>query len=377
MDNPARSAACVNWPVLHRKMDGQRLDALVAATPEGTFYLTGMHVELNRWFRDRLALVVVPRTGTPTFIVCNIEERLTRSIAWVDDIRTYVHYVESVGALTQVLEEKGLSQARIGFEERFWSTEFYRRVAESLPKATFVGADAVIDETRTLKMPAEVARLQEAARLSDEAAHAAWTQSRSGTTEHDLAIAMTQEILARGAQSVAQLFLGSGPNTQMIRHRPGGRTLARGDLVVGEFGVVHKGYWSDLCRMGVVGEPSTRQHQLYKVLRDVQRDVISQMKPGVRCNELYALARDAYLKAGADAVLPDIGHSMARARGQEPPVLHELDSTPLEANMVFAVGPSFTAGSEHYQLKDLVGVTESEPTILSDQWDTRELFVFT
>jgi Xaa-Pro aminopeptidase len=128
--------------------------------------------------------------------------------------------------------------------------------------------------------------------------------------------------------------------------------------------------------MGVVGEPSARQREHYRLLRDVQRATIARMKPGVRCGELYAFARDAYLKAGVDDVLPDIGHSMPRARSPEPPVLRASDKTPLEANMVFAVGPSFIAGTDRYSLKDLVQVTDADPVILSDGWDTRELFAF-
>jgi Xaa-Pro aminopeptidase len=376
VDNQARSAAFVNWPVLFREMDGLRLDALVAATPEGTFYLSGIHIELNRWFRDRLALVVVPRNKPAIFIVCNIEEPLVKEVAWIDDIRTYAHYVESVGALAQVLEERGLDRGRVGFEERFWSTAFHRRVSEALPHVTLVGAEDVIDRTRSLKMPAEVALLREAARLSDDAAYAAWTRCRAGTTEHDLAIAMALEILERGAQRVAHLSLGSGANTRIVRNRPGDTKLKSGDLVFSDFGVVHKGYWADLSRMGVVGEPSTRQRGHYQLLRDVQRAAIARMKPGVRCGELYAFARDAYLQAGVDEVLPDIGHSMPRARSPEPPVLQALDKTPLEANMVFAVGPSFIAGPNRYSIKDLVQVTDSDPVILSDRWDTRDLFIF-
>jgi Xaa-Pro aminopeptidase len=67
---------------------------------------------------------------------------------------------------------------------------------------------------------------------------------------------------------------------------------------------------------------------------------------------------------------------MPRARSPEPPVLQALDKTPLEANMVFAVGPSFIAGPDRHSIKDLVQVTDSDPVILSDGWDTRELFIF-
>jgi Xaa-Pro aminopeptidase len=244
-----------------------------------------------------------------------------------------------------------------------------------------VSADDVVDKARARKLPTEVDFLKAAATLSDEAVEAAWKQCHPGVTEYELSIAMTQEMLARGGNRVEHVCIGAGINTHTLRHKPSDKRLERGDLFYADFGVVKNmygsgsGYWSDLCRMGVVGEPSREQRAHYKLLRDVQQAIIARMKPGARCNDLYLFAREAFLQAGVDDVLPNIGHSMARSRAQEKPVLEALDSTALEPNMVFAVGPSFRSGAERYELKDLVLVTDSGPKLLSDRWDTKDLFV--
>lgn len=381
-NNNARSAAFVNWPVLHKEMDRAGLDAIVAAAPDSVFYLAGSYIDCNLMFFDRLAFVVVPRKGHSTFIVCNIEEAVVKSVGWVDDVQTYAQYVESAGKLAAVLKERGLSNGRLGFEEKFFCTKLYWRVQEQLPHATLLAADSVIERAQTRKMPVEISALQETARLADEAAHAAWSHCQQGMTEYEIASAITIEMHARGGNRVDHIYVGSGASTQTIRHKPGAKRLAPGELLLSDFGVVRNqygsgsGYWSDLTRMGVVGEPSARQREQYRILRDVQRAVIARMSPGTRCCDLYAFARDAYTEAGADDVLPRIGHSMPRSHGHELPLLDSLDTTPLEPNMVFAVSPSFRSGTERYEIKDLVLVTESEAKVLSDRWDTNELFGF-
>jgi Xaa-Pro aminopeptidase len=381
MNNAKRSEENVNWQVLYREMDRRELDVFVAAGPESIFYLTGSYIDCNLMFFDRLAFAVVPRNGESTFIVCNIEEAVVRTVSWVDDVQTYAHYIESAGKLVDVLNERGLSAGRIGVEGKFLNARLYDRIRERLPNVTFVEADEVVERARARKMPAEVKMLQDVARLSDEAAYAACRESRAGVTEYDLAIAMTQEMLARGAHRVEHINLGSGPNTHVSRPKPSGKRLEPAELLLVDFGVVKNmygsgsGYWADLCRMGVVGKPSARQRDQYALLRDVQRALIEKMNPGVRCNELYTFARDKYLEAGVDEVLPEIGRSMPRARGHEPPTLDAFDTTTLEPNMVFAVGPSFRSGTERYLIRDLVQVTDSQANILSDRWDTKELFV--
>jgi len=380
-DNPARAAAFINWPVLYAEMDRLKIDSFVAAEPQSIFYLSGSYIDCNIMFFDRLAMVVVPRNGAETFIVCNIEEAVVKTVSWVDDIRTFAQFYESAGKLAEVLEDRGLAHGRIGLEEKFLPVKFYRRLEEKLPHATFVSADDVVDKARARKLPTEVDFLKAAATLSDEAVEAAWKQCHPGVTEYELSIAMTQEMLARGGNRVEHVCIGAGINTHTLRHKPSDKRLERGDLFYADFGVVKNmygsgsGYWSDLCRMGVVGEPSREQRAHYKLLRDVQQAIIARMKPGARCNDLYLFAREAFLQAGVDDVLPNIGHSMARSRAQEKPVLEALDSTALEPNMVFAVGPSFRSGAERYELKDLVLVTDSGPKLLSDRWDTKDLFV--
>jgi Xaa-Pro aminopeptidase len=71
------------------------LDAVVATSPENTLYLTGANILTQRLLPERIALVLWPRAGEPVFIICIIEERLTRQTSRIPDIRTYHEFRES------------------------------------------------------------------------------------------------------------------------------------------------------------------------------------------------------------------------------------------------------------------------------------------
>src|SRR5687768_14726406 len=109
MSKEERRAAFVNWPIVYEGMDAAGLDALVAFSPEGSLYISGSFSPELHFVRDRFGMVVVPREGDPTYIVCNIDEPLARSASWLVDIRTYVEHATSpIDALGAVLEERGL-----------------------------------------------------------------------------------------------------------------------------------------------------------------------------------------------------------------------------------------------------------------------------
>lgn len=122
MTQQVLGAEYVNVKRLEQKMKETGVDTVVAVSPENTYYLSGVFIRTQISVRDRLALVVWPLGGEPTYIVCNIEESLARAHSPIKDIRTYVEFTESpVATLGQVLEDKGLAGARLGIEERFFT----------------------------------------------------------------------------------------------------------------------------------------------------------------------------------------------------------------------------------------------------------------
>jgi Xaa-Pro aminopeptidase len=129
--------------------------------------------------------------------------------------------------------------------------------------------------------------------------------------------------------------------------------------------------------MGVVSKPTPRQRDLYNTLRDVYMKTIDHMRAGVTGGEVFDFAKRLYLERGVDfAWRPHIGHSMAQIRGHDDPMIQPFDRNPLEPGMTIALEPSFRSERERYHIEDLVLITDGAPKILSNWWNTEQIFTF-
>jgi Xaa-Pro aminopeptidase len=377
MDKKERKAALINHQKLWEGMDQAGLDVLVASLPKNTFYLSGCFNQAQAvGISPRLHLVVWPREGPETYIVCNVDEPLSRLVGWIEDVRSYVRFVTSpIEVLVEVLAEKGLSRGRVGIEVKHLPIVHYRELVQRLPGATLVPADAILGRARAIKTPAEIERLQKAAVLTEEAVYTAWKRSHPWDTERDVYKRMIEELKKRGSDHRLDISIGAGENTLIVHHKASFKRLEPGDLLLADNVGFWDHFWSDIARMGVVGGPSQRQRELYRMLWEVQRATIARMRPGVEVRELYNFPHEIYTKRGVDFILPHLGHSMPQTRGHEDPKIQPFEATPLEPNMLLAVEHRIGVGSEHYHLEDLVLVTESGTRLLSNWWNTEELFV--
>jgi Xaa-Pro dipeptidase len=371
----------LNLEILGREMARANLDALVASSPEGSFYLSGFLDDTYLFLRDRLTLVVAHEGRPRTIIVSGIMESAARSMGWIDDIRTYKeHEVSPVETLGEVLEEKELARGRIGLELKWWTVAYYQELLKRLPNAVFTQADDVIQRTQSVKTADEIVRLKRAAQMTDEAVFEAWKQSHPGDTEKQVADRMADGWLRRGAEQTSHLTVASGRNTTITHHKAGSKRLEAGDIVHSDHGAIFDGFWSDLGRLGVVSRPSQRQKDLYKILWDLHQAMIQMARPGIEVREFFRFAKKHCNERGIDftfAENSEIGHSMGQRPGHEAPIVHAFNTTVLEPNMVLALEPMFMTKDEFYHLEDLVHVTDKGPEVLSETgWNLAELFVF-
>lgn len=89
--------------------------------------------------------------------------------------------------LRECLKNRGLLGGRIGFDEKVLpNPTFYDRVTEALPGTEVVLASHLFRRIRMVKTPEEIARMERAAEISDQAWQAAAAAIRVGATENNL-----------------------------------------------------------------------------------------------------------------------------------------------------------------------------------------------
>jgi Xaa-Pro aminopeptidase len=363
-----------NLEALRREVADSGFDAVVAMSPENVPYISGVLLWTQRAIRDRLALVVWPRQGDPTFIVATNEEGYVREKSWIPDIRGYVQHEDSpIEFLAEVLREKGLAAGRLGFEPSFLTADFYAELTKALPEAEFLPCEPLFQRVRMLKTPAELELLTRAALATEHALMATYATVRPGETERSLVARLGANILQAGADTPAFLYLTVGPNTGYAHPDPTDQPVVSGDLIKSDCGGFFSGYYSDIGRTAVVGRASPERRSVYQRLMEVHRSTIAAMRPGTPASKVYQVAVEGYRQVEIPFGLPFAGHGLGLYI-HEMPMLSAGDDTPLQPNMVFAVETRVRwPGQEGYHIEDLVVIREQGPEVVTTFMDTAEL----
>jgi Xaa-Pro aminopeptidase len=352
-------------------------DAIVAASPENTWYLSEAVIDTQRSLLERLAVVVWVRGKDPVYIVCTNEEIQARRDSWIDDIRGYVEYQQSpMQLVADALAEGHATRGTVGIEHHFLNAYYYQQLRILCPDARFTEVGPWLDQVRSLKTPEEIRRLEIAAQITDRAIWTAFHEAARGMAERDVGARLTSGLLLGGADMQAFQVLAAGINTCATHHRAGDYVLARGDLMRTDFGGIFPGgYYSDLARTIAVGASSPKQRDTYAVLWEEHERLIGMMRPGITARELYDAHRGRWNERGWPMLRPHIGHGLGIGL-HEFPVLMPSEETPLAPGMVLAIEPNYLdPGREKYHVEDLVLITEGAPRVLSRAGDWSSLFV--
>lgn len=357
-------------------MKDSGLDALIAISPENFAYCTGFVVPSQPLMRWRHAIAIVTADGASTVIAVDMEETTVRGHLPGHDIRVWGEFTDDpMQTLADTLTDLGLASGRIGTEFAYLPAGDHARLAEKLPGAAFEAADTLFDRLRRIKSADEIALLRRLSRIADQAIGGAFDAVRAGSSEMDIAAALTRGVYAEGAEQFKLMIVATGPRSELPNVGPSERVLEAGDICRVEIFPIIGGYHAGVCRTAAVGAPPAAAERIWANLVECKYLVMDMIKPGAGSRAVY----DAFL-ARFDALgLPPIsfvGHGIGLHLHEEP-YLGKYSDTPLEAGMVLGIEPLVYQTGQGFglQLKDMVLVTETGCELLSDTTDTDTLAV--
>jgi Xaa-Pro aminopeptidase len=220
-------------------------------------------------------------------------------------------------------------------------------------------------DVRARKLPAEVARLERAARVTEDAIDRSLELIRPGVTEIDLAHQIAGDIASVGG-SPRFIVVTSGERSALSDAAATGRRIERGDLVRFDIGCVLDGYWADLGRTVVVGDPTEEQRRRYDAVLAGEQAQLDAARPGITGAELFALAVE---RVEAGGIRPYRRHHCGHAIGSEVyerPIIAPGWDQPLEVGMTFCFEtPFYDLGWGGLMVEDTVVITEDGCRLLN------------
>lgn len=377
---------------VQREMELRGFDALWCRLPENVLYLSGY------WPLIGASAILFPLDYDPV-LIAPVDEIDYTSRSWVKEIRTYRFLqLEAVAdanrELSKILKEiacdKGLEEGVIGYEEsyeliaanhvggeaRYPGGPAFNMLRDTLPDATLKDARPSLTRLRMTKTSLEVEMLRKTNEIAGFGFDAAREVLEPGIKESQVAAAVEGRIQARGigyknrerARGFAFVMSGSASADSW---RPfcisTDRQIRKGDIVLIELDTYADGYWSDLTRTFVLGEPSPRQSEIWDTVLLAEQRAIDAIHGGARASEIDAVARSTIEDKGyGKYFLHQLGHGVGLAF-HEPPTLHPTSKDILLAGMTHAVEPSICiAGWGGMRVEDNVLVTEKKAMPLSD-----------
>jgi methionyl aminopeptidase len=209
-----------------------------------------------------------------------------------------------------------------------------------------------------IKSRSEVERMRRASGIVAEILAELEEMVQPGVTTAALDAAAEERIVRLGAKpafknyrvgdSIFPAVLCTSINEEIVHGIPSGRTLAEGDIIGLDFGVIYEGYYADSAVTVPVGRVDPRSERLIATTQRCLSAAIEQLHPGHRIGDVGAAVQAIAEAAGYGVVRDFVGHGIGRALHEDPQVPNfgiAGRGRSLKPGMVLAVEPMINEGS--------------------------------
>jgi Xaa-Pro aminopeptidase len=238
------------------------------------------------------------------------------------------------------------------------------RLESALDSVSFQDADELSLNLRRCKTSEELARLSEAASITERAIEASMQTIVPGTTEQEIVARLAYEIRRQGGDLAFPPMALTGGLNPVIFRPPTTDHLRDGMCVMIDVGAEYEGYQADIARTFVLGHPGVELRRAFDAVRTAHEAILESARPGVPCRALHVAGAEVLQRAGYD-IRHRMGHGVGLATSFEWPSL-DTEDAPLEEGMTLAIEPAvYVRELGSIKLEDMIHITSSGYSFLS------------
>jgi Xaa-Pro aminopeptidase len=276
----------------------------------------------------------------------------------------------AVAAVEWLAAQAGVEMA--GFDPARTTVAELARLKAALPshlRRTFLSSLAapLVEPLRCVKDEDELALMAEAAllgcKLFDHILHVI----RPGIREIEIAAELEHQARLLGAEGMSfETIVASGVRSALPHGRATTAPLPRRGFLTMDFGVILKGYCSDMTRTVYLGTPKSNERSAYNAVLEAQETALAAVSSGASCAEVDEAARGVLRREGlAEAFSHSTGHGVG-LEIHESPRIGAGQTTRLQPGMVITIEPGiYLAGQFGIRIEDTVAVTRTGGQVLT------------
>lgn len=228
----------------------------------------------------------------------------------------------------------------------------------------------IASDMRSIKTPAEIAAIKRASRIASEGVISVIQNTEPGLYEYQLEATHDYVMKSHGLKSTQfKTILASGKNTTILHYLDNNQLVLENDLILMDIDVEVDAYHCDFTRVFPAnGKFSPRQKEVYSAVLDVQKQLLSTLKPGITYGDFNELSKTLLAEACDQLGLFKQGqrledyyfHNVGHAIGLDTHDVGELhEETVLQEGMVLTVEPGLYIPEENIgvRIEDIVALT--------------------
>ncbi len=338
------------------------IDAILLEPGSAMLYFTGI-----RWWRsERMTAVVIPAKGDIAIVTPFFEEPSVReSMTFGDDVRPWHEHESPFAHVNAILNDRGIAGGKIGLENtvRYFIVDGLKRDAHT---HEIVSAEPITRGCRMYKSAHEIELMRKANEVTLTAYRHVWDTLEVGMTPDDVNAKMSAAQKALGGSGIwnmallneASAFPHGSEQPQEVRN---------GSVVLMDCGCSVHGYQSDISRTFVYGEATTRQREVWNLVRAGQQIAMETATIGTAAGKVDDAVRKLYEAKGfgpgyATPGLPHrTGHGIGMDGHESVNFVHG-ETEKLASGMCFSNEPGiYIMGEFGVRLEDCIYMTDSGP----------------
>jgi Xaa-Pro aminopeptidase len=245
-----------------------------------------------------------------------------------------------------------------------WKTELPGR----LRRGFFVAVPApFVEILRCVKDEDELTVMEEAALVGCRLFERILSFLRPGIPEIEVAAELEHQARLLGAEGMSfETIVASGERSALPHGRATSAPLPKRGFLTMDFGIILKGYCSDMTRTVFLGKPNSEERNAYHAVLEAQESGVKAVAAGVSCAEVDEAVRGVLRRDGlAEAFSHSTGHGVG-LEIHEPPRLGTGQTARLLAGMVVTIEPGiYLPGKFGIRIEDMVAVTRTGGQVLT------------
>jgi Xaa-Pro dipeptidase len=188
---------------------------------------------------------------------------------------------------------------------------------------------ALLDNLLMTKSPAEIDAMRRCTKMADEGYQVFRDAAKVGVAEFELVAEIEGYFRAAGSPENF-MIIGTGGQEVRGMSPAGERRVQQGDLVTTELSPCVDGYFSQICRTLVIGEPTQVQIDSFQVFIDAMNAGFSVLKAGVTAAEVAKAENDVFREYGLGEYTTSEytrvrGHGLGLFLDTKPHILEDVD----------------------------------------------------